>query len=67
MQNKSSNYHIQCEIAYLLTSEHQKLGPKTPLSGPTPFIKSIFEKTGLNNLWNQQQPVHSVQLKLIAK
>jgi hypothetical protein len=25
MQNKSSNYHIQCEIAYLLTSEHQKL------------------------------------------
>jgi hypothetical protein len=27
------------------------------------FIKSIFEKTGLNYLWNQQQPVHSVQLK----
>ena len=31
------------------------------------FIKSIFEKTGLNYLWNQQQPVHSVQLKLIVK
>ena len=28
------------------------------------FIKSIFEKTGLNYLWNQQQPVHSVQLLL---
>jgi hypothetical protein len=26
------------------------------------FIKSIFERTGLNYLWNQQQPVHSVQL-----
>ena len=23
------------------------------------LIKSIFEKTGLNYLWNQQQPVHS--------
>ena len=31
------------------------------------FIKSIFEKTGLNYLWNQQQPVHSVQLKFIVK
>jgi len=31
------------------------------------FIKSIFEKTGLIYLWNQQQPVHSVQLKFIAK
>jgi hypothetical protein len=31
------------------------------------FIKSIFEKTGLNYLWNQQQPVHSVQQKCIAK
>jgi hypothetical protein len=30
------------------------------------FIKSIFEKTGLNYLWNQQQPVHSVQLKFIV-
>jgi hypothetical protein len=29
------------------------------------IIKSIFEKTGLNYLWNQQQPVHSVQLKFI--
>ena len=28
------------------------------------FIKSIFEKTWLNYLWNQQQPVHSVQLLL---
>ena len=26
MQNKSTNYHIQCEIAYLLTSEHKKEG-----------------------------------------
>jgi hypothetical protein len=26
------------------------------------LIKSIFERTGLNYLWNQQQPVHSVQL-----
>ena len=31
------------------------------------LIKSIFEKTGLNYLWNQQQPVHSVQLKFIVK
>jgi hypothetical protein len=31
------------------------------------IIKSIFEKTGLNYLWNQQQPVHSVQLKFIVK
>ena len=31
------------------------------------FIKSNFEKTGLNYLWNQQQPVHSVQLKFIVK
>jgi hypothetical protein len=31
------------------------------------FIKSIFEKTGLNYLWNQQQPVHSVQLTFIVK
>ena len=31
------------------------------------FIKSIFEKTVLNYLWNQQQPVHSVQLKFIVK
>ena len=31
------------------------------------LIKSIFEKTGLNYLWNQQQPVHSVQLKCIVK
>ena len=31
------------------------------------FIKSIFERTGLNYLWNQQQPVHSVQLKLTVK
>ena len=30
-------------------------------------IKSIFEKTGLNYLWDQQQPVHSVQLKFIVK
>jgi hypothetical protein len=30
------------------------------------FIKSFFEKTGLNYLWNQQQPVHSVQLKFIV-
>jgi hypothetical protein len=28
---------------------------------------SIFERTGLNYLWNQQQPVHSVQLKFIVK
>ena len=28
------------------------------------FIKSIFEKTGLNYLWNQQQSVHSVQILL---
>jgi hypothetical protein len=26
-----------------------------------------FEGTGLNYLWNQQQPVHSVQQKCIAK
>jgi hypothetical protein len=31
------------------------------------FIKSIFEKTGFNYLWNQQQPVHSVQLTFIVK
>jgi hypothetical protein len=31
------------------------------------IIKSIFEKTGLNYLWNQQQPVHSVQLKFIVQ
>ena len=31
------------------------------------FIKSIFERTGLNYLWNQQQPVHSVQLKFIVR
>jgi hypothetical protein len=31
------------------------------------FIKSIFERTGLNYLWHQQQPVHSVQLKFIVK
>jgi hypothetical protein len=30
------------------------------------FIKSIYEKTELNCLWNQQQPVHSVQLKYIV-
>jgi hypothetical protein len=30
-------------------------------------IKSIFEKTGLNYLWNHQQPVHSVQLKFNVK
>ena len=28
-------------------------------------IKSIFEIIGLNYLWTQQQPVHSVQLKFI--
>jgi hypothetical protein len=28
---------------------------------------NIFEKTGLNYLWNQQQPVHLVQLKFIFK
>ena len=31
------------------------------------FIKSLFEKTGLHYLWNQQQPVHSVQLKFTVK
>ena len=31
------------------------------------FIKSIFERTGFNILWNYQQPVHSVQLKLTVK
>jgi hypothetical protein len=31
------------------------------------LIKSIFERTGLNYPWKQQQPVHSVQLKFIAK
>jgi hypothetical protein len=31
------------------------------------FIKSIFERAGLNYLWNQQQPVHSVQLKFTVK
>jgi hypothetical protein len=31
------------------------------------IIKSIFEKTGLNYLWNQQQPAHSVQLKSIVR
>ena len=31
------------------------------------FIKSIFERTGLNYLWNQQQPVHSVQVKFTFK
>ena len=31
------------------------------------FIKSIFERTGLNYLWNQLQPVHSVQLKFTVK
>jgi hypothetical protein len=31
------------------------------------LIKSIFERTGLNYLWNQQQPVHSVQLKFIVE
>ena len=30
-------------------------------------IKSIFEIIGLNYLWTQQQPVHSVQLKFIFK
>ena len=31
------------------------------------IIKLIFEKTRLNYLWNQQQPVYSVQLKFIVK
>ena len=31
------------------------------------YIKSIFERTGLNYLWNQQQPVHSVKLKFAVK
>jgi hypothetical protein len=31
------------------------------------FIKSIFERTGLNYLWNQLQPVHSVQLQFTVK
>jgi hypothetical protein len=30
-------------------------------------IKSIFEKTGPNYLWNHQQSFHSVQLKFIVK
>jgi hypothetical protein len=31
------------------------------------LIKSIFERAGLNYLWNQQQPVHSMQLKFTVK
>ena len=43
------------------------MGPIFHLNASPSFIKSIFEKTGLNYLWNQQQPVHSVQLKFIVK
>ena len=31
------------------------------------FYQINFWETGLNYLWNQQQPVHSVQLKFIVK